>query len=291
MAAADRAVDQARVDLVPILHAIILGITQGLSEFLPISSSGHLELVPWLFSWDELADAPELSKTFDVALHIGTFVGAVAYFRNDLWRLAGSVLRSLRRRRIESPDERLAWLLALSAVPAAVTGAVLEEVISENAGAPWLIGTMLIVFGLVLWASDRLVEQREIGGFGLRDAVLMGLAQAAALQPGVSRSGVTISAGRGLGFTRDAAARISFLMSLPIIGGAGLYKGVDVVGGSGIPPGFGPAFAWGMAASAVTGFAAVWLLLRYVRTRSFTPFVWYRVLLGLSVIALAASRA
>ena len=273
----------------PILHAIVLGITQGLSEFLPISSSGHLELVPWLFGWKELTDNPELSKTFDVALHVGTFVGAVAYFRVDLLRLAGSVARSVARRRVETPDERLAWLLALSAVPAAVTGATLEGVIQDNAGAPWLIAIMLIVFGLVLAVCDRLPERREIAAFGLRDSVLMGVAQAAALQPGVSRSGATISMGRALGYSRDAAARISFLMSIPIIGGAGLYKGVDVVGGDGIPAGFAAAFAWGMASAAVTGFAAVWLLLRYVRSRSFRPFVVYRVLVGLSVLALSAT--
>jgi undecaprenyl-diphosphatase len=274
---------------VPILHAIVLGITQGLSEFLPISSSGHLELVPWLFGWKELTDNPELSKTFDVALHVGTFVGAVAYFRVDLLRLAGSVLRSVARRKVETPDERLAWMLALSSVPAAVTGATLEGVIQDDAGAPWLIAVMLIVFGLVLAVCDRLPERREIVEFGVRDSVLMGVAQAAALQPGVSRSGATISMGRALGYSRDAATRISFLMSIPIIGGAGLYKGVDVVAGDGIPADFVPAFAWGMASAAVTGFAAVWLLLRYVRSRSFTPFVWYRLFVGLSVLALSAT--
>jgi undecaprenyl-diphosphatase len=178
----------------------------------------------------------------------------------------------------------------LSAVPGALTGAVLESVIQDNLGKPWLIGVMLIVFGLVLGAADRLPEGRPVGEFGVRDAMFMGLAQAGALQPGVSRSGVTISMGRWLGYTRDAAARISFLMSLPIIGGAGLYKGLKLAGGSGIPAGFGPAFAWGMAASAVTGFAAVWLLLRYVRSRSFAPFVAYRVVIGAAVIALAAAR-
>jgi undecaprenyl-diphosphatase len=275
----------------PILHAIVLGITQGLSEFLPISSSGHLILVPWLFDWTELTHNPELNKTFDVALHIGTFVGAVAYFRTDVVRLVGAAVRTVRRRRVETPDERLAWLLVLSAVPGAVTGAVLAGVIEDKLGQPWLIGVMLIVFGLVLWAADRLVEKREVGEFGLRDALLMGAAQACALQPGVSRSGATISMGRALGYTRDAAARISFLMSLPIIGGAGLYKGAKVFFGSGagIPAGFGPAFAWGMAASAVTGFAAVWLLLRYVRSRSFTPFVAYRLLAGTATLLLAAT--
>jgi undecaprenyl-diphosphatase len=246
-------------------------------------------LVPWLFNWTELTRNPELNKTFDVALHVGTFVGAIAYFRSDIARLAGAVVRSVRRRAVETPDERLAWLLALSALPGAATGALLEGVIQDNLGKPWLIAVMLMVFGLVLLAADRLPEKREIGEFGLRDAVLMGVAQASALQPGVSRSGVTISMGRYLGYTRDAAARISFLMSLPIIGGAGLYKGLKLAG-DGIPPGFGPAFAWGMAASAVTGFAAVWLLLRYVRTHSFRPFVVYRFAAAALVLAVTALR-
>jgi undecaprenyl-diphosphatase len=274
----------------PILHAIVLGVTQGLSEFLPISSSGHLILVPWLFHWRELTDHPDLNKTFDVALHVGTFVGAVAYFRQDLARLIAAAWRSVRRRSVVGPDERLAWLLLISAVPGAITGALLENVIEDHLGHPWLIAVMLILFGLVLLVADRLVEKREADEFSLRDAVIMGAAQALALQPGVSRSGVTITAGRALGFTRDAAARLSFLMSLPIIGGAALYKGLKLVAGSGLPPGFGPAFAWGMAASAVTGFAAVWLVLRYVRTRSFTPFVVYRVLAGAAVLAIAATR-
>jgi undecaprenyl-diphosphatase len=275
---------------VPILHAIVLGITQGLSEFLPISSSGHLILVPWLFDWQELTRNPELNKTFDVALHIGTFVGAVAYFRHDIARIVTSAMRSVRRRRVETADERLAWLLVLSAIPGALTGALLDSFISEHLGQPWLIAVMLILFGAVLWAADRLAERRDIDEFGFRDAAVMGLAQAAALQPGVSRSGVTISMGRALGYTRDAAARISFLMSLPIIGGAGLYKGLKVFAGDGIPAGFGPAFAWGMLASAVTGFAAVWLLLRYVRTRSFAPFVAYRFLAGAAVLLIVALR-
>jgi undecaprenyl-diphosphatase len=273
---------------VPILHAIVLGVAQGLSEFLPISSSGHLELIPWLFGWDDLT--PGLDQAFDVALHLGTFAGAAAYFRRDLAALARAGVRSAARRRVEGPDERLAWLLLVSSVPAATVGAGLESTIEEHAGDPWLIGVMLVVFGVVLWAADRrLAGARPVEDFALRDALLVGSAQALALQPGVSRSGVTISAARALGFGRDAAARLSFLMSLPIIAGAGLYEAVDVLGGEGVPARFRPAFAWGVAASAVTGFAAVWLVLRVVRTRSFAPFVVYRVALGLAVLGVVAS--
>ncbi|CAN5759466.1 hypothetical protein BH20ACT1_BH20ACT1_09470 [soil metagenome] len=150
------------------------------------------------------------------------------------------------------------------------------------------MGLLLAVFGLVLLWADRLGGSRTADGFHLRDALVMGGAQALALQPGVSRSGVTITAARRLGFDREAATRLSFLMSLPIIAGAGLYKGLDLVGG-GIPAVFGAAFAWGMAASAVTGWLAVWATLRLVRTRTFTPFVVYRVVVGLGVIVLVVT--
>jgi undecaprenyl-diphosphatase len=260
----------------PILHAIVLGVVQGLSEFLPISSSGHLVLVPWLFGWEELTRHPDLNRTFDVALHMGTFVGAVVYFRRDIWRLVFE-------------DRRLGWLLLLASVPAALAGVVLDNFVEDQLSAEWLIGVMLIVFGVVLGWADRRPERQGEEAFGPRAAVLMGVAQAAALQPGVSRSGVTISMGRGVGFTRDAAARLSFLMSLPIIGGAGLYKGLDVLRDGGLPEGMAAPFVWGTVASAVTGFAAIWGLLRLIRTRSFAPFVAYRIAAGAFVIALAAS--
>ena len=278
---------------IPILHAIVLGITQGLSEFLPISSSGHLILVPWLFGWKELigpANA-ELNRTFDVALHMGTFVGAAAYFRHDLARLAAAGWSSIRNRSVKSPDERLAWLLLLSAVPGAAAGAVLESTLADHLGQIWLIGVMLIVFGLVLAVADRATGRRKPEEFQLRDAVVMGLSQAVALSPGVSRSGITITAGRWLGFDRDAAARVSFLMSLPIILGAGVYEGLKMAANGGLPPGTAGAFGAGMAASEITGAAAVWLVLRVVRTTSFIPFVAYRVAAGSAVLALYAARA
>lgn len=275
----------------PLLHAIVLGIVQGLSEFLPISSSGHLVVVPWLFGWDELAEQPELNQTFDVALHVGTFVAVVAYFRRDLLGLAAAALRSMGRRRIEGEEERLAWLLVIASLPAATVGLVLDSLLSGHSGGFVVIGVMLIAFGLLLLAADRLMGTRSVSGFSVRDALLMGTAQAVALQPGVSRSGATISMGRWLGFERGAAARISFLMSVPITGGVGLYKGIDVfVLGDGLPPGFASPFFWGTAASAVTGFIAVSALLRIIRTRSFLPFVVYRCVAGVFVIAVALVR-
>lgn len=265
----------------------MLGVVQGLTEFLPVSSSGHLIVVPWLFGWEELTRNPELHRTFDVALHIGTFAGALAYFRGDIATFAAAGWRSVRRRRIEEPDERLAWLLLLSSLPAGAVGVVLDSVVEEHLGAEWLIGVMLIVFGIVLLLADRLPGSRDAGSFGLRDALWMGGAQALALQPGVSRSGATISMARRLGFTRESAARLSFLMALPIIGGVGVYKGLDVAAGAGIPADFRAAFAWGMLTSAVTGFLAVWGLLRLVRTRSFVPFVAYRVAAGAAILVVA----
>ena len=182
-------------------------------------------------------------------------------------------------------------LLLLATIPAGLVGLVVKDTVAD--GREWLIGVMLIVFALVLAWADRLPARRVAegpGGFAARDAVIMGLAQAAALQPGVSRSGVTISAGRWLGFAREDAARVSFLMSLPVIGGAGLVKGIDVVNAGGVPPELVPPFVWGTVAAGVTGAAAVWALLRVLRTRTLRPFVAYRIAAGLAIIAIALLR-
>ncbi|HVL27747.1 MAG TPA: undecaprenyl-diphosphate phosphatase [Acidimicrobiales bacterium] len=279
----------AATEGIPVLHAIVLGIVQGLTEFLPVSSSGHLILVPWLFGWNELNADPNLKKTFDVALHIGTFVGAAAYFAPDLKRFARAGLHSIATRSVATTDERMAWLLLLSAIPGAAAGAAFEGFIERELGQEWLIAVMLIAFGIVLAVADRARGKRQADAFGVRDAALMGMAQALALSPGVSRSGATITAGRWLGFERDAAARISFLMSLPIIGGAAAYRGAQVLFGDGLPAGTHGAFAAGIVASGVTGAAAVWGTLRFVRRRSFGPFVVYRVAAGAVVLGLLAT--
>jgi undecaprenyl-diphosphatase len=277
---------------IPIVHAVVLGVVQGLTEFFPVSSSGHLILVPWLFRWSDLTANSDLNKTFDVALHVGTFVGAAAYLAPDLGRLASAGIRSIRRRRVKEPDERLAWLLLLSSIPGAAAGALGESWIERTLGNEWLIGINLIVFGLLLGAVDRYCRaKRAAGDFGPRDAATMGILQALALSPGVSRSGVTITGGRWLGFERDAAARLSFLMSLPIIGGAAVYKGAKVLAHGGLPAGTGGAFVAGTLASAVTGGLAVWATLRYVRTHSFNPFVAYRLAAGVAVVGLVATGA
>jgi len=272
-----------------VLHAIILGIVQGLSEFLPISSSGHLILVPEVFGWTELTSNDSLNKTFDVALHLGTLIAVLAYFRHDVWSYLVAAWHSLRTRSITTVDERIAWLLLLTAVPGAIVGALFSSIIEENLGDPILIGVNLILFALVLQWADGLAGARPTVQFQRRDAIGMGLAQALALAPGVSRSGATISAGRWLRFDRASAARLSFLMSIPITAGAALYKGAEMFRGGGIPEGFGGAFFWGIVASMVSGFLAIALLLRYVRTHSFLPFVIYRVVLGTGVIIVFAT--
>jgi len=277
---------------VPILHAIVLAVVQGLTEFFPVSSSGHLAIVPWLFGWDDFAGKPELEKAFDVALHIGTLAGAVAYFRKDLWRYGTAGLAVVfdgERRRAGDADARVAWMLVASVIPGGLTGIFLADALDALDRQFWLIGVLLIVFGLVLAWADRLAGERPATSFGLRDAALMGLGQALALQPGVSRSGVTMSVGRWLGFDRDAAVRISFLMSIPIIAGAGLFSLVDVLGEGGVPADFRPAFAVGMLTAGLTGWVAVFATLRIIRTRTFDSFVIYRVILGVVVLALVAS--
>lgn len=271
----------------PILHAIVLGITQGLSEFLPISSSGHLRLVPWLFGWEDFVGNESLEKTFDVALHLGTLIGAIAYFRRDVVKYLRA---GFRRGALSTTDGRLAWLLVLSTVPAAVTGALLADPIEEHTNGIWLIATMLIVFGLVLGWADRRVGTKTVDDIGLREALLMGVGQAVALQPGVSRSGVTMTAGRLGGLTRDGAARFAFLMSLPVTLGALVFKAADVFSGDGIPEGFTAPFAWGIVASGITGWIAVWGTLRIIRTASFKPFVIYRVVAGVAVLLIFAIR-
>ena len=272
-------------------EAIVLGIIQSFTEFAPVSSSGHLIIVPWLFEWRFFLENPELNKTFDVALHVGTFLGAIVYFRRDIARYLAAWFRSMANRRIASPDERIAWFLVVGTLPGALTGFVLEGFIEEHLGRLWLIAVMLAVFGILLYVVDRRAsENKQLEDLRLRDALVLGTAQALALQPGVSRSGVTITAARGLGISREAATRFSFLLSLPIIGGAGLYEGIDLAR-TGLPPGMAGPFMWGMVASAITGFLAVWFVIAYVRRRTFAPFVVYRLALAGLVLGLIATGA
>jgi undecaprenyl-diphosphatase len=271
---------------VPLFHAIVLGIVQGLSEFLPISSSGHLILVPWLFGWDDLED-PSVKKAFDVALHIGTLVAVVAYFRKELVVYIRDGLKAIRHRPA-TPDGRLAWLLVLSALPAAAVGALFEEFIDEQLGRIPLIGVSLIVFGLLMLWADRQPNTRKLDEFRTRDALIVGAGQALALNPGTSRSGITITTARFLTFDRDAAARMSFLMSLPVTLGAVVWK-VGKMTIEGIPEGLLPPMIVGIVTSGIAGWLAVWGTIKFVRSHSFLPFVVYRVALGVVVLTLAAT--
>lgn len=273
----------------PILHAIVLGLVQGLSEFLPISSSGHLLLVPWLFDWHDFENE-SIEKAFDVSLHIGTLVAAVIYFRSDLKRYIGAGVGSVvRRERPMTTDARVAWLLLLSTVPAALVGAVFESAIDDRLGKPVIIAVSLIVFGLLLAVVDRATGRRDVDEFTIRDAVVIGAAQALALNPGTSRSGITMTASRWTGFSRDAAARLSFLMMIPVTGGAVVFKLAKMASDGGIPDGLGVPMLVGIITSGISGWFAVWGLLRLIRTKTFAPFVAYRVIAGIAILAIAAS--
>jgi undecaprenyl-diphosphatase len=266
----------------------VLGITQGVTEFAPISSSGHLILVPWLFDWPILNDV-DLNKTFDVALHIGTMIGALVYFRRDVVRYLGAWIRSLRARRVATTDERIAWALIIGTIPGVILGAALEGVIQDELGQPWLIAVMLAVFGVVLYVVDRVAaSRRSLEDVSIGRGWWLGVAQAVALQPGISRSGVTITAARVMGFDRGTAARFSFLLSLPIIAGAGVYKGIDLVR-DGIPAGFEGAFLAGVIASAISGFLVIAFLLAYLRRRDFAIFLWYRLAAAALSVGLIAA--
>jgi len=272
---------------VPIYQAIILGIVQGLSEFLPISSSGHLLLVPWLAGWQELD--PSIKKSFDVALHLGTLVAVVGYFWRDVTTYVVEGTKLVFVRKVPpTADGRLAWLFVLATLPAAAVGALFEDQIDTRLGTPTIIAISLIGFGVLLAVADRTLGRRKVDGFRAKDALLVGAAQALALNPGTSRSGITMTAGRFLGFDREAAVRISFVMSIPVIFGAVVFKFAGLIS-DGIPDGLVVPLIVGIVTSGLSGWLAVWGTLRIVRTRSFMPFVIYRIALGVIVLIVIAA--
>jgi undecaprenyl-diphosphatase len=273
----------------PEWQALVLGIVQGLTELLPVSSSGHLILVPWLFDWKYLETHDEFNQTFDVALHVGTLAAVVAYFWTDVVLLVAAWFRSLRRRRLETDEDRIAWFVAVATIPAALIGGLGEDLIADRLGEPWQIALLLAVFGVVLWIADRTTPRRGLSDLGLGTAVGVGLAQSLALAPGVSRSGITISAARFLGLDRDSAARLSFLLLIPVVFGASLFKGVkDVLLGD-LPPGWVGPFVVGILAAAGSGLVAIWSLLGYVRRHDYSLFVVYRLLVAAFVLLLIAA--
>lgn len=266
--------------MLDLLKAVVLGLIQGLTEFLPISSSAHLRIFPELFGWGDPGAA------FTAVVQIGTELAVLIYFRHDIWRIASTWLRSLVQPEWRGHvDARMGWYIIVGSLPIVVLGIALKDVIEQDFRSLWIIGTTLIVLGLVLGIADKFGRNdRAIKKMGLRDALLMGLAQAAALVPGVSRSGATISMGRFLGFERAAATRFAFLLAIPAVVGAGLFQLSEIPGGDNAY-GWGPTLV-GTVVSFIVGYAAIAWLLRYVSTNSYTPFVVYRVLLGSAVLVL-----
>ncbi len=264
------------------LRAAVLGLLQGAGEFLPISSSGHLIVIPYLLGW------PDSGLAFDVALHLGTLAAvAFAFWRDWLKLLQGGLRGLLSGRPLADPDARLLLYLAVATVPGAVAGLLLDDWAETVFRSPALVAVMMSVMGAVLWLADRRAgTAAESEVISLRDALLIGFAQALAIVPGTSRSGATISMALLLGHRREAAARFSFLLALPITAGAALVKVPDLVaGGAALQP-----VLVGMLTAAVSGFAAIRFLLRYVRTRSYAPFVYYRFAFTLLVLAVLFLR-
>jgi undecaprenyl-diphosphatase len=276
------------VDLV--LQAVLIGILQGLTEFIPVSSSAHLELAPWIAGWPTNGLLGSLS--FDVFLHLGTLVALLGYFGRDWLRLLGAAVASIRERRIgDEPDRRLAWLLIVATIPAALIGFVGEDWIGEvlhadNDGVRLAIAAFVVVGAVALWLADRLgSRRREIDGLDAPSAVTIGLSQALALLPGISRSGATISAGLALGLTRESAARFSFLLATPITLGAGLYGSRHLLDATHTGTEW-LALAAGFAAAAVSGMLAIGFLLSWLRRRSVTIFSVYRIAFAALIVAL-----
>lgn len=267
-------------------QALVLGIVQGLTEFLPISSSAHLILVPWLFGW------PEPGLAFNVALHLGTLSAVLVYFSRDLLTIARGWLTGLAQRRpLGSPEARIGWAVLIGSVPAGVVGVLLNDAIDQyfhsGGGGTLAIGltaVLLMALGAALWLAERAGRRsRSLTEVGLRDGFLVGVAQALALLPGVSRSGSTITAGLFLGFQRAAAARFSFILGIPAIVGAGMLETMHLLR-TGLPASERTLFVVGVAASAVTGFLAIAFLLRFLQRRSTGVFVLYRFLLGAFIL-------
>jgi undecaprenyl-diphosphatase len=270
------------------LEALLLGVVQGLTEFLPISSSGHLIVVPWLQDYTFLLDHPEFNKTFDVALHAGTLIAAIAFFRREVVTLIRGFIQAARQRSIESDDQRLSVAIAIGTIPAVIAGGIGSDFIDNHLGEPWMIAIQLIVFGALLGYADRMPQRRSLRGTRLRDGWYIGLAQVLALAPGTSRSGITITAARWLGLDRDGAARFSFLLLIPIVAGATVFKGISAVK-DGLPDGVAGPMIVGTVAAAVSGYFAISFLLRLVRTASYRPFVYYRYVAGIAILLIIAS--
>lgn len=268
------------------IQAIVLGIVQGLTEFLPISSSAHLRIVPAFLGWDDPGAA------FTAVVQLGTMAAVLLYFRRDLVTIATEWVRGLREPRQRSTEGwRLGWYLIIGTIPIGIFGLAFSNQIETGARNLTLIGIALIVAGLVLASAERVSQRdRDIHTVDVRDATIIGFAQACALIPGVSRSGSTITTGLFLGMRRETAARFSFLLSLPITGGAALKKVYDLVKDGGLATGERLPFILGIVTSGLVGYACIYFLLRYLQRNTTVIFTVYRVLLGLIILLLVAIR-
>jgi undecaprenyl-diphosphatase len=262
------------------VHAIVLGIVQGLTEFLPISSSAHLRIFPELLGWEDPGAA------FTAVVQIGTELAVLLFFWRDIWRIGSTWVRSLFVRELRTElDARMGWFIIVGSLPIVLLGIAFKDVIEQDFRNLWVIGTMLILFGVILGISEKVGRKTlPIERLSMRDAVLLGLAQAAALMPGVSRSGSTISMGLFLGYEREAATRYAFLLAIPAVVGAGVFELPDIPGGHN-EYGVVPTIAATVVAF-VVGYAAIAWLLRYVSTHSYAPFIIYRIALGGLTLAL-----
>jgi undecaprenyl-diphosphatase UppP len=259
-----------------VFQAFILGLAQGLGEFLPVSSSAHLILIPWLFKW------PDPGLTFDVALHLGTLIAVIAYFWKDWLRLFQRGFG----KGFKTPEGKLFGFLVIASIPGAIVGVLLEKEAETVFRSPLIIATMLMIMGLVLYAGDRFgAKRRSDQTLTLGQSIFIGISQALAVIPGVSRSGITMASGLFTGLTREDAAHFSFLLSTPIIAGAGFMELRHLTGAAVNLP-----FIVGIATSAVVGFLVIGFLLRWLRKSNFLPFVWYRLLLGIGSITLFLIR-
>jgi undecaprenyl-diphosphatase len=270
--------------LMDAFQAIVLGIVQGLTEFLPVSSTGHLRIVPAFLGWEDPGAA------FTAVTQLGTLAAVLLYFREDLWRIVTTWLRSLREPELRSSlDARMGWYIGLGTIPIAIFGFIFKDQIEEGARSLYLIGTTLIVLGLLLLLAEKVAShERPLERITRRDAIVIGFAQACALVPGVSRSGATLTAGMFLGFDRTSAARYSFLLSVPAVVLSGLFelRKIGDEGGAGFVP-----TAIATLLAFVVGYATIAFLLRWLTSHSTAIFVAYRVLLGALVIGLTAAGA
>lgn len=269
------------------IQALVLGIVQGLTEFLPVSSSGHLILVPWFFGWkDPFID----SLTFSVMLHMGTLLALLVYFWRDWLRLVPAGLASLRDRSLAGdPDRKMAWLIVVATIPAVLVGPILNDTIENAVREPAPVALMLCVGAAILWLAERWGSKlREMSSLTFVGAFGIGVAQVLALVPGISRSGVSIAAGLFQGLNREAAARFSFLMATPVVAGAGVFEALKLVKGSGVKPEL-HLIAIGFVAAAISGLLAIRFMLEFLRRQSVNIFVVYRVLLAAAVFVVLLS--